>query len=335
MKSILSRLASARLTLLGMVGLAVGAGLGYENPSETSVWFLAVPLLFLALNLCAAILTKPAINRRPGLLIFHLGLLSICVLVAVGRLTLFDARIEMTQGTAFDIQALSDITQGPLHPRAGLEKINFVQGPYTVSYGPRLKRGPTRSHVLVADGKGGWVEQVVGDDTPLLIAGYRLYTSFNKGFAAIVTWLPNAGEPVTGTIHMPSYPLFDYKQANSWAPPGGEEVKLWLRLETGLDLEAPWVLDGERTDGILIVTAGSQREELAPGDTITLPQGALRFDQLTTWMGYKVFYDPTLAWLFWASVIAVFGLSVHYWRKFNRQPMKVISGNAPDQTPRK
>ncbi len=328
MMSILSRLASAKLTLLGMVGLAIGAGLGYENPSETSDWFLAVPLLFLSLNLCAAILTKRAINRRPGLLVFHLGLLALCVLVAVGRLTFFDARIEMTQGTAFDPQLLSIVKQGPLHS-AGLEELVFIQGPYTVSYAARLKRGPTRSHVLIPEGDGTMREEVVGDDTPLLLGGYRFYTSFNKGFGAIVTWLPDGGEPMTGTIHMPSYPLFDYKQANSWAPPGGEEVKLWLRLDTGIDLEKSWVLDGEKSEGILIVTAGDNRQELSPGEEIKLASGRLRFDQLTTWMGYKVFYDPTLVWLFWASVIAVLGLSVHYWMKFSRLPMKVIG------TPRK
>ncbi len=331
MNSILSRLASARLTLLGMVGLAVGAGLGYENPSETSDWFLAVPLLFLALNLCAAILTKPAIKRRPGLLVFHLGLLSICLLVAIGRLTLLDARIEMTQGMAFDPSVLSNIKQGPLHDRDRLAQISFVQGPYTVSYAPRLKRGPTRSHVLVPDGEGGWQEQVVGDDTPLLLGGYRFYTSFNKGFAVMVSWLPDDGQPLTGTIHMPSYPLFDYKQANSWTPPGADEVKLWLRLETGIDPESDWILDGERTEGILVVTAGDLRQELAPGDAVRLPEGEFRFEQLTTWMGYKVFYDPTLAWLFWASVIAIFGLSVHYWQKFGRRPMKVIT--AADKGP--
>jgi hypothetical protein len=33
-------------------------------------------------------------------------------------------------------------------------------------------------------------------------------------------------------------------------------------------------------------------------------------------MGYKVFYDPTLHWMFLAAVIAIIGLSAHFWRKF-------------------
>ncbi len=320
MKSLVAKLASTRLTLLGMVGLAIGAGLSYDNPEHVSVWALAAPLAFLALNLFAAILTQPGINRRPGLLLFHLGLLAICVLAAVGRLSLFEGRVEMTEGSAFDHREVIDVKQGPWH-RYRLDRITFIQGPYTVSYAPGLKRGPTRSHVLVPDGKGGWREEVVGDDTPLILDGYRFYTSFNKGFGVIVSWIPEAGEAVTGTIHMPSYPLFDYKQSNDWITPAGQELKLWLRLDTGIDEEAAWTLDGRNASGVLVVNDGEWRVELAPGEQVVLPGGALRYDSLTTWMGYKIFYDPTLRWLFYAAMAAVLGLSWHYWRKFERMPL--------------
>jgi hypothetical protein len=33
-------------------------------------------------------------------------------------------------------------------------------------------------------------------------------------------------------------------------------------------------------------------------------------------MGYKLFYDPTLHWLFIAAMITVLGLAAHFWRKF-------------------
>jgi predicted negative regulator of RcsB-dependent stress response len=32
-------------------------------------------------------------------------------------------------------------------------------------------------------------------------------------------------------------------------------------------------------------------------------------------MGYKVFYDPTLRWLFIISIIGIVGMFAHYWRK--------------------
>ncbi len=317
----LRRLASTRLTLLGMALLAIGAGLSYGNPVEISAWVLTAPLLFLALNLFAAILTQPGINRRPGLLMFHIGLLSICILAAIGRLTHFEARVEVSQDSAFDMAAMEDVQIGPLH-QGELDKIQFVQQAYTVEYRAGLVRGITRSHVLIPDKQGAWQPKVVGDDTPLIIDGYRFYTTFNKGFAAVLTWVTEQGDAMTGTLHMPSYPLFDYKQANSWTPPGSQdEIKFWLRLETGYDKEADWLLDGSKSDGVLVVNDGDQRIELQPGQGIELPGGYLRYEALSTWMGYKIFYDPTLTWLFIAAMLTVFGLCLHYWSKFQNQPM--------------
>lgn len=317
----LRRLASTRLTLLGMAMLAVGAGLSYDNPDDVSAWVLTAPLLFLAVNLLAAIITQPGINRRPGLLMFHLGLLSICVLAAIGRLTHFESRVEVTQDSAFDPRAMQEISQGPWHP-GELDAVRFVQQGYSVEYRAGLVRGKTRSHVLIPDGRGGWENIVIGDDTPLILDGYRFYTTFNKGFAAVLTWIPPQGRPVTGIIHMPSYPLFEYKQANSWVPPGSEaEIKFWLRLETGYDLESEWLLDGNQSEGVLVVNDGDRRVELQPGEGVELPGGYLRYEALSTWMGYKIFYDPTLKWLFIAAMLTVFGLSLHYWSKFRRRPL--------------
>jgi len=317
----LRRLASTRLTLLGMVLLAIGAGLSYDNPADVSVWVLAGPLLLLASNLFAAILTQPGINRRPGLLMFHIGLLSICALAAIGRLTIFEARVEVSQNSAFDVAAIDEVSQGVFH-LGELYRVQFVQQGYTVEYRPGLVRGITRSHLQVSDGRGGWQSKVVGDDTPLIIDGYRFYTTFNKGFAAILTWIPDQGEAITGTLHMPSYPLFDYNQANSWTPPGSsEEIKFWLRLDTGLDREADWLLDVSDTEAVLVVNDGEQRHELQAGQDVDLPGGQLRYEALSSWMGYKIFYDPTLKWLFIAAMLTVLGLCLHYWDKFRHQSM--------------
>jgi len=313
-------LASTRLTLLGMAMLAMGAALSYGNPDDVSAWVLIGPLLFLSLNLLAAIITHPGINRRPGLLLFHIGLLSICILAAIGRLTQFEAQVEVSQDGAFDPATMQKIKRGPWHTDE-LEKIRFVQQGYTVEYRKGLVRGKTRDHVLVPDGRGGWKQRVIGDDTPLIIDGYRIYSTFNKGFAAVLTWIPTQGEPITGTLHMPSYPLFEYRQANTWTPPGSEEIKFWLRLETGYDLKKAWMLDVNRSKGVLVVNDGSKRRELRPGEGLELPGGYLRYEALSSWMGFKIFYFPTLKWLFGAAMMTVLGLVMHYWSKFRHEPL--------------
>src|SRR3569623_795133 len=315
MKRLLLPLASLRLTLVGMLLLAIGAALSYNNPATTPVWVLVVPMALLAVNLLAAIITNPRINRRGGLLTFHLALLGVVILAAIGRLTHLEAHIELLQDTAFSSKDIFDDSRGPLH-RGKLDEISFVQGPYTVDYAAGMMRGLTHSQVRLPDGQGGWETRVIGDDRPLVIEGYRFYTSFNKGFAPILPWIPDQGEPQTGAVHMPSYPLFEFKQDNAWTPPGGPEIKFWLRLNTGMDEKAAWVLDGAKTTGLLVVNTGEQRLELKPGEAAKLPGGQLRYERLSTWMGYKIFYDPTLQMLFIVAMSGVLGMAAHFWQKF-------------------
>jgi len=325
----LRRLASLKFTLVGMVLLAGGAALSYGNPAEVSVWVLIVPLALLALNLAAAIVTNPRINRQPGLLVFHICLLATVLLAGLGRLTHLDAHLEIAQNQTFSKDVLLDVRKGPWHS-GNLDKVQFIQGAYTVDYSPGLKRGLTHSQVFLPGLGGATVVQDVGDDRPLILERYRFYTTHNKGFAPVLTWLPNQGEPITGRINMPSYPLYDYKQDNSWIPPGTkEEIKFWLQLQTGMTLDESWVLNKQKATGILVVTSDGRRVELEPGDEVPLAHGRLRFENLTTWMGYRVFYDPTIQWLFWVTVVGVFGLTHFFWVKLNLVPW-MDEGNEPE-----
>lgn len=320
MFSWLSHLSSLKLTLVGMVLLGIGAALSYDNPVEISVWVLIVPLALLAVNLAAAILTNPRINRQPGLLVFHVCLLATVVLAGVGRLTHLDAHMEIALGQEFEEGLLQEVKKGPWHA-GNLDKVAFTQGPYTVEYSSGLRRGLTHSEVLIPDINGRMVPLNVGDDRPLVLERYRFYTTFNKGFSPILTWIPDQGQPITGRINMPSYPLYDYKQDNRWTPPGtNEEIKFWLQLETGLTHEKAWVLDGGNATGVLVVTSKDQRVELNRGEEVRLEHGRLRYDDLTTWMGYRVFYDPTIQWLFYVTVAGVFGLTHYFWKKLNLAP---------------
>ena len=126
----------------------------------------------------------------------------------------------------------------------------------------------------------------------------------------------NDGQPETGAVNMPAYPLFEFKQDNSWTPPGGTEIKFWLRLDTGMKDNQDWVLDGDKAQGILVINTNAGRVELKPGDSTQVPGGKLRYEHLSTWMGYKIFYDPTLHMMFVTAIIGVLGLVAHFWQKF-------------------
>lgn len=330
----LRRLGSSRLALFGMALLAAGAALSYDNPVSTPVWVLVVPLALLSLNLLAAIVSNPRIHGRGGLLVFHLCLLGVVVLVAIGRLIHFDAHLELNDGAAFSADDLGDVHAGPWH-RGRLDTVHFRQGPWTVDYGPGMVRGLTHSTVIIPDGRGGWRELDIGDDRPLVIDGYRFYTSFNKGFSAVMTWIPRGGEPETGVINMPAYPLFDFRQTNRWQPAGHDEIRFWLKLDTGLTDATAWTLDPRHSRAMLVVKTTGRRIELAPGQTTALAGGVLRFDRLSSWMGYKVFYEPTIQWLFLIAVIGVAGLAVHFWQRFaeagpvEAKALQTCSGSGP------
>jgi hypothetical protein len=330
-------LASLKFTLVGMLLLAGGAILSYGNPVDVSIWVLVVPLGLLAVNLSAAIATNPGINRQPGLLVFHLSLLSTVLLAGVGRLTHLDAHLEITEGQMFTPKLLMEVSKGPWHI-GDLDKVAFIQGPYTVEYAANLQRGQTHSQVLLPGPDGRLIPKDVGDDRPLVLERYRFYTTHNKGFAPQLTWIPDQGEAVTGRINMPSYPLFEYKQDNRWTPPGTqEEIKFWLQLETGMTPDKAWVLDGRNSHGVLVVTSGERRVELKPGQEVRLAHGRLRFEKLTTWMGYRVFYDPTIQWLFFVTIIGVLGLGQYFWVRLSLSPWmeegEESRGEAPSALP--
>ena len=304
--------ASLKLTLAGLILLAIGAGLSYDNRIDSTAWVIIIPLAILALNLLAAIFTNPRINNQPGLLVFHVSLLGIVILVAIGRLTYLDAHVEIVQTQPFDPSALMEEYKGPYH--AGLiDKVEFIQGGYTVDYEPGMKRGLTYSQVFLPDQQGNMVSKLIGDDRPLVIEGFRFYTTFNKGFSVLLTWIPQQGVAQTGVVNMPSYPLYEYKQDNSWTPVGSSEIKLWLQLKTTMDIEKAWQLDARNTEGVLVVTQDNRRIEMKPGDTVPIQGGQLRYEKLLTWMGYKVFYNPTIKWLFYVSMLCVLGLCWHFW----------------------
>ena len=311
-------MASLKVTLSGMLLLAVGSMLTYGGDTGFSVWVLVVPMALLAVNLICAIASNRKINRQPGLLLFHLALLSLVVVVAVGRLSHLEAQLEMTVGQRFDANSLVQLQQGPWHV-GDLSEIDFSQGPYVVNYEPGIQRGPTMSQVGVFKADGSVEALVVGDDTPLIFGDYLLYTSFNKGFSLILEWLSNDGSLVTGSINMPSYPLNDYRQKNEWMPPGSDQtVKFWLRLDTDYDEDNYWLLSEDNSSAVLVITVGDQRVELQEGQELQFESGTLRYKDLTMWMGYTIFYDPTLRWLFFISVFGVLGLAWHLWSHADR-----------------
>jgi len=317
-KNALECLASLRLTLFLICGLALGVVLAYRGNVSSSLAVIP-PLGLLAANLLAAIATRPLFRVNAPLLVFHVALLVLIGLLAFGRLTYLKGAAEVTTGTALD-GTLVHLEAGPWHDHAYRE-VTFTNEGFDIEYKPGISRDRTYNSVSWQDTSGNQRRAVIGDHTPLVLDGYRFYTSFNKGFAPLFTWQPVEGDAVRGSVHLPSYPLNEYSQANSWSVPGVGEP-FWVQLEF-TDL----VLDPARysnfrvpRDPRVVIRTEEQRVVLLPGQSAELISGRLTFEGVTTWMGYTVFYDPTPPWLLATCLVAVVSLGWYFVDKYRRVP---------------
>lgn len=316
--SIAAALASLRLTFACLVAAATIAVVSQLTDRPFAL-YLAAPFALLFINLVAALVVTPKMRQQPGLLGFHLALAILALLAAFDRLMAFSGHVEVTAGAAFD-PALVQASAGPLH-RPSLSEIAFIQGDFTIQYSPGMKRRETVSHVRVPDGGTGWRTISFGDDRPLIASGYRFYTTFNKGFAPVLTYVDGTGQSHSGAVHLPSYPLNYYKQGTDWLPPGaGQAIKLWLHLPDQVyEEDARWEFETPQNTK-LVVMQGDERHELRPGDEMATHDGILRYDGLRSWMGYTIDYAPLTPWMLGAVVVGVLFLAWHVLSKQLRKP---------------
>ena len=312
---IAARAASSHMvTLVFLGGVAAVVAMGLAFGIDIGTWII-LPVAGLLINLLAALTVHTTLRTQPMLYCFHVMLGFLVLLVLADRLTALKGHVEVTEGAFFN-PALAQTEAGPLHPYA-LDEISFVQGGFEINYLPGMKRRETVSFLRVPGGSGEWIEATVGDDHPLVVGNYRFYTSFNKGFAPVITYTAPGGDSVTGAVHMPSYPLRDFDQGNEWTPPsGGEPVTLWLNIEEPVyDPNVAWKFR-KPTDPILVVIEDDLRHELAIGQEVAMADGArVQFDALRVWMGYTIVANLFNTWMIAAAIAACVALAVHVWGK--------------------
>ena len=146
---------------------------------------------------------------------------------------------------------------------------------------------------------------------PLVLDGYRFHTTHNKGYAALIAFTPPGSAAERGALHMPSYPLFDWKQEQSCRAPNGAAFRFWLRPDAPAAADAPWRFEPSHRQATLVVEVNGRRSELRAGDAIDGAFGRLRYERVVGWMGYRISHDVTLLPLFWCAAIGMAGLAWH------------------------
>ena len=318
MRNGLARLGSLRLTAVALAGLMLAAAPAIVR-GEADPLHLAIALGVLELNLVAAIVTNATFRRQFALLAFHVALALMVGLVAVGRLTFLTGYTEIVEGEAY--AGLLDVRAGPLQ-NGRAEGLRFANERVRVSYHPGPVRDATQVTVRYWGPQGRPGETDIGDHRPLLLDGFRIYATFNKGFAPVLAWWPDGGGgPVRGSVNLPRFPGEQDAQWREWVIPGTTTAIL-----TGLVIDGA-VLDPAARSVLrpparhrLVVRHADARHELQRGERLVLPGGVLVYEELRMWMGFQITNDWTTPWVLAAAVVAVLCLGAHFWARYAVRP---------------
>lgn len=310
----LTALASTKLSAIFFVVMAAAA-LWARAPERNTTLAMLVPFSLLTLNLLAAILANRRFRADLPLLVFHLALLALIFALVAARLTYFEGQATVTAGTTFDGNLVGE-EHGPLHDRT-IAELRFTNLGFTENYPERGRYHATYNRVRWQGTDGRTHVAEIGDDIPLIIDGYRIYTSRYRGFSPVFRWQAADGSEDWGTVQLRESNNGAFAGANEWTLPDGRTA--WLMV----DAEAP-----ARTEGAsvrtnlgagsvaqqLVLRIGDSRSVLAPGDQLTLAGGVLTYVRLDSWMGYRIVADPTRPWLIGAILLGVLSLIWFYAR---------------------
>ena len=279
----------------------------------TPAWTL--PLLLFSVNLVAAVVSRPRFRHDTLLLGLHLGLLAFVLLVATARLTYLDGAVSLNQGAVFDGH-LHARQSGPLHPER-LSQLRFANEGFVEDHTRQETWKSTYNRIRWWSANGESQVAQIGDDHPLLLDGYRIYTTHNRGYAPVFRWQPHQGKEEIGSVQLRAGE--DMAQANLWSLPGGPQ--LWVMLESQ---EAFHLLPGGRRENLnagatnhtIVLRSDTRREVMRPGETLDFAEGRLTYLSLQTWMGYRIVYDLAMHWMAATAVVVIASLIAYYWRSF-------------------
>lgn len=311
--------------MLAFFVFAFASGLiSIQRPDWITAAWLA-PLGLFSLSLCAAIASRPRFRADAALLGLHLALLALIVLFATARLVYLDGATTLTDGgEAFDGRLDVD-RRGPWHPDT-IKRLRFANEGVAESFHPGQRWPQTENRVRWWLPDGSSHTALIANDTPLLLDGYRIYPTFNRGYSPVFQWLGDDGHNEMGSVQLRVDT--DFGMANEWSLPNGETV--WIMLETE---ERTRMEPGETRTGLgsvdlnhrLVVRFADQRQTLVPGESIRFAGGTLTYRQLRSWMGYRIVYDPTIPWVTAAALLAVVCMIAYY----SKRPAKPLAGKAP------
>lgn len=317
-KRILLWLASPRWMLAFFAFAAIGAIVSMEYPAWiTPVWIM--PLAIFAISLVAAMLTNPRLRHDLPLLGLHFGLLAFIILLLFARLTYLDGAVSLNRGSTFSGK-LSVRENGPFH-FGNLDSVRFTNDGFEETFRSGERWEMTANRVRWQDAGGREHQAVIGDHRPLVLNGYHIYTTRNRGFTVDFLWEDEHGGEEIGTVQL-RFGEFDL--ANEWRLPNGQTVWAMLQPQTSIRLQPGDVRQNHGIQSLphaLVIRQGETRYVIGRGERVKLNGGWLSYRNLDAWMGYRLVFDPAMHWLGAAGVFAVTCMVMFYGRPFFKRGM--------------
>ena len=316
--------AQPRLTIAFFI-LAALAAVALTQTSLHPTLVMWVPFLLLVINLVAAVLVTPRFRTDIPLLVFHLALLCLIFLFAIGRLTYLEGRALLTQDAAFS-GIPDEVRHGPWHgDRIG--RIRFANLGITEVYPKFNDFRHTYNTVMWWDASGQPQVTEIGDDKPLIVEGFRIFASRNRGVSPILSWQPaDGGPPQRGSLQLGQRFGDVFENAVAWKLPDGQDA--WLALEARAEQPAAPAKETVdmgvyELDHVLVLRIGASRHLLRKGESIDLGAGRLTYERLLTWMGYRIVYDPTIPWIIGTIGVGIASLIWYYIRRVFAKPLEL------------
>ena len=305
------KLASPYLSL-GFFALMAASAFAIANGTIEATVAAVVPMGLLGINLLASLFTHPRFRADLPLLTFHLALLALLTLFLLARLTYFDGHVNLTRHVAFDGH-LDKNERGPWHGTA-IDHIRFANEGFTDHY-PTYGQYRSTTNIVRWQGENGlWLSAEIGDDHPLIIHGYRIYTTRHRGFALVFEWVPHSGKREFGVVQLDDINTNPEMPDNYWQLTEGSRI--WAMLEATPPAPAPGSrltnLGADTLEHRVVLRTDEKRFLLQPGESIELPTGKLTYVRLDAWMGYLITKDWTHPWLIATVALAIASLVWFY-----------------------
>lgn len=307
------RLASLRLAavlIANFFAVLVADAQGWIEATDPA---RIVLLVAMSVNLLASVATRwSPFTKKPALLLFHLALVAMIVLGAVGRLLYFEGSTAVVERERTTL-AVPDSASGRFVPdrvsgaRAALYELD-------TSYFRADDMERTRALIGLYRGEEEVLRGDVLPNEPLVDGGLRVYLNRTRGYGAVF-WLEREGAPPEqGVIYFPEYVRHPEGQEQQlWLPGTSETLSCRLAGTLPYTAEGPWSLKVAADEAVWVRLPGSaDATRLGPGEAMGTPWGRLRLDSVRRYAVLTAVYDPAEPWIVGLAMFQACALGWHF-----------------------